>query len=97
MSAPEPPKFNLVQLFKDSTPNASINARILTSTFNLLHATTLAERDKGTVINIATMISRKMAAVWNHKQRFFEEQQKLVSELPQQPENPNLSLNIVLS
>lgn len=97
MSEPSVPKFGLVNLFTDPPPHAIINGRIMLTMLNLMQATTLTEEEKERFLRILTMVARKMATVWNHKQRFVAEQERLVAEIPTLVLNPNLSSNIMLS
>ena len=95
-SQPQPPQFTFIQLFKDPTPDAAINARIVISSFELMQATTLTEEEKETIVNMIAMIARKMASVWNHKQRYSDEQHELVTNI-NKPVDPNSSPNLILS
>jgi hypothetical protein len=64
---------------------------------NMTQATTLTEEEKGRFLNILIMVARKMASVWNHKERYIAEQNRLVALVPNQTPNPNLSNTIILS
>jgi hypothetical protein len=77
-----PPGFKLVQIFHDPTPQSKINIRIVASMLEIATKnTTLSEKEKEQFMIILLLVARKMVSVWNHKERFVAEQDRLIGAI----------------
>ncbi len=68
-------------VFEDPTPNAIINLRFALGLTDLASKMHLTENEKSDVVKVILLVSRKLAAVWLHKETFRELQHKLVEQV----------------
>jgi hypothetical protein len=94
----EPSGFQVMQIFHDPTPNGLINIRIVASMLDIAtRYTTLTEQEKEHFLLILLLVARKMVSVWNHKERYIIEQDRLIGVVSNEGLFPGTSVNLSLS
>jgi hypothetical protein len=94
----EPSGFQVMQIFHDPTPNGLINNRIVSAMLDIAtRHTTLSEEEKEHFLRILLLVARKMVSVWNHKERYIAEQDRLIAAVSSGGLFPGTSVNLSLS
>jgi hypothetical protein len=88
----------VIRLFDDPTPDALLNNRIISTMLQIgVYHTTLSEEEKEHFLRILVLVARKMVSVWNHKERYIAEQDRLFAAVSGNELFPNTSVNLSLS
>lgn len=72
-------------LFVDPTPNAVINQRLLRGMVELFQHTDLSDTEKETLLRLLAFIGVKLAAAWQHKDAYAQEEERLAAEAKAAP------------
>ena len=70
----------VAKVFSDPTPKAIIKSRILLRfASEIIPRTDLLEKEQGDVLKVLLLVARKMVSVWQHMQKYKEEEARLIS------------------
>jgi hypothetical protein len=87
--------FNVINLFDDPTGNGGINLRYLKRMMEIAGLTDLKHEELEPLLNVMLLIAKKLAAVWNHFERYTTVQKRLIDEANFRPTSASNSKSVI--
>lgn len=82
---PRKGKYVFTKIFDDPTPKAIINKRISLKLIKLTEFTDLTDEEKEKLFRLIILISRKLASVWDHYNKYVKYEDFLIEEAKKKP------------